>query len=131
MKKLWEFQDNKLIVKDDRIKIYQEFKHLKEDSFWYDDLIAEMGKYRLYAVGDICVKFPDGRYEKNGEAVEYAEELGYIDNNLQEVEWINNNWFEVGWITEDNRIEFDMGIVEHDYISALEMLVNYYEGLII
>lgn len=125
--KLWEFHDKELIINEKNMIIHQSLLHLKEDSFWYSGLIAEIGKYRLYAEGDICVEFPDGTYKKDNEAVEYAEELGYIDNNLQNVNWINNNWFEVGWV-EGNCIEFDCGVVEHDYISAIELLYSYYKG---
>ena len=136
MNKLWEFKDNKLVINDKRIIIHQELQHLREDSFWYDGLIAEMGKFRLYACGEIRI------YNKNGELVHdgFKERNGgiegelSIDNDLQKIGnnyddkyyWENNNWFEVGWIDENNCMTFDMGVVEDDYLSALKMLVSYY-----
>jgi len=100
----------------------------REDSFWYSGLIATMGKYRLYAEGDICVEFPDGNYEKDYRAVEHAEEIDFDDSDLHKLDWINNNWFEVGWVDYKGNIEFDLGVVEYNYDDAIEMLKQYYKG---
>ena len=112
----------------DKLIIEQEIQNQRQDSFWYDGLVAELGKYRLYAVGDINIVFPNGIQEKDGRAVEYAYDLNFKDNNLKDVEWINNNWFEVGWIDKNNHMQFDVGIVEYNYPSAIEMLKSYYKG---
>ena len=112
-----------------KVIICQEKFENRTDSFWYNGLIAELGKFRLYAVGEIRVNFPEDEENTYREfrAVEHALSLDYTDEDLLEVDWIHNNWFEVGWV-EGDTLEFDMGIVADNYDDAIELLKNYYNG---
>jgi len=103
----------------------------KEDSFWYEGLIASIGDYRLIACGEIRVNFPkDEEWYKNGRAVEEAELKSYTDKDLKKLEWGNNNWFEVvkgtvknGIVHVEDCMDCD---VSYDYDEAIDKLLTYY-----
>jgi hypothetical protein len=104
----------------------------REASFWYKGDIAILGNYKLIAVGDIRVNFQelqDDVWYKDEQAVDKALELGYFDEDLKDLEFGNNNWFEVIKVDKSgNMIDCDVGVVEFDYTSAIELLKNYYSN---
>jgi len=125
---------DKLIIEQKKIKGC-------EDSFWYDGLIASIGKYRLIATGDVIIrknggevaysggKFRDDTLEKKVRSDKTLEK--YVGQNYTNpYYWDNNNWYEVVYAREIiNGItqidDCDMGVVEYDYTRAIKMLKAY------
>lgn len=125
---------NKVIIAQKKIKGC-------EDSFWYDGLIASIGKYRLIATGDIRImkkggelaysngKFRDTALERdvlNDKTLESHVGQNYTDNYY----WDNNNWFEVVYAREiidgiPHILDCDDCVVEYDYTRAIKMLKAY------
>ena len=123
-----------------KIKILQKKQRGREDSFWYDGVIAAIGDYILIATGDIRVTFPSGESRKNDDAMQRALELGYKDEDLSKLGWINNNWFEVIRGTEKGgalvtveacSTDLEEINVSYDYDGAIENLKAYYEEKIL
>jgi hypothetical protein len=101
----------------------------KNDSYWYDGLIAFTGKYQLFARGEIkmmmvdedgnYVGMYDGKARDNYKSPEndkdlekvYACEGGYITDN--------NNWFEINVFDEP-----DFGLVVNNYDEGIERLIE-------
>ena len=120
-----------------KLKIIQKKTPGKTDSFFYDGAIAEMeGKdgvvYKLIAAGDIRVNIQGCSYRDASQA-ELNHKL--TDARLKQLEktgelsWDNNNWFEVVWLDKKSSSwECDIGVVEYDYDSGIEMLKNYANG---
>ena len=78
------------------MKIYQEkISENKQDSFWYDGLIAENNGFKVYAVGEIKLLFNDGVFYSNYHAVEYAEQQNLDDETIVDLYFDMNNWFEI------------------------------------
>jgi hypothetical protein len=125
----------------DKLQIHQKKIKGCEDSFWYDGLIASIGKYRLIASGDVRIdtkngdcaysggKFRDSRLEtlvRSDKTLEKHVGQNYTDPYY----WDMNNWFEVVYAKEIingiPQIEADdMGVVEYDYTRAINMLKAY------
>lgn len=100
-----------------KMKIYQKPFEDCQDSFFYEGLIAENGKFRLLAVGDIRVAFPDEDfYRKDSQALDEALDRNYTDKDLINLEFENNNWFEI--VGEEN----DFGDIYDTYDEALKAL---------
>lgn len=88
-----------------------------DDSFFYEGLIAEKGKYEMYACGEIKVR------DKNGTPVDLAmfesdSDLAMI--NDKDFSWDMNNWFEVG--SKDNQGFLVDSLVFYSYKQALKEL---------
>jgi len=112
-----------------------------EDSFWYDGLIASIGKYRLIASGDVRIQTKDGEiaYSNGDFRDSRLEKLVRSDKTLEKYVgqnyddpyyWENNNWFEVVYASKVvDGITYiddcDLGVVEYDYTSAIRMLKAY------
>ena len=115
----------------------QKFKDCS-DSFFYDGLIASIGKYRLIASGDIEIRNKKGdRVYARGKR--YCDDIVFnCDKDLSKIGnsyddklyWENNNWFEVvyGKEVKNGQVVIencDVGVVEYDYDSAIKMLKDY------
>ena len=122
----------------DKLIIHQQKFKDCSDSFFYDGLIASIGKYRLIASGDIEIRNKEGdRVFARGKR--YCDDVVFNnDKDLKKIgnsynhslRWENNNWFEVVYASKIvDGIAYiedcDMGIVEYDYDTAIEMLKNY------
>jgi hypothetical protein len=120
--------------------LQQKISDKHTDSFWYDgeiaELITENGTIlRLMVCGDVRIN------NKNGEIVFDCKERNdgikgglNNDDDLKKIGqnydddyyWENNNWFEVMFKTRDSEcFDGDLGVVEYDYDSAIQMLKNY------
>lgn len=120
----WEIEEVKPEIYQYRI----DKKH--KDSFWYYGLIARFGEYKLYAVGDIRVSFPDdpNTQHRDYHAVQEAVRRKYTDNDLAKCEWHNNNWFEI--VPDEHcypAYENFNGLIDGDYDSAMKSLLSIYE----
>lgn len=113
-----------------KIKYYQKPEKNRQDSFWFDGVIAAIGKYLLIATGEIGVTFPDRLHEHDYDAVKEALQRKWHDKDLMKLEWDNNNWFEViyGTVDKNNIIHMEdceMGDVAYDYAEGIERLKIY------
>lgn len=106
----------------------------QEDSFWYrDDSLAVVqfpNGNKLYAdaCGEIRVQFEiDGEVYRNHKAVEKAEELNFVDADLDRIGMLfdafgNNNWFAIReYDIHGECSQSDLGIA-HTYDEAMELL---------
>jgi len=111
-----------------KIQIHQPKIKDCDDSFFYDGLIAEKGKYKMYATGEIRIyRQKDGEiigqhngwkgYDNFQLEIKTDKDLERIRNNFDdEYYWDMNNWFEI--IEDDTHI----GEVKHSYDEALDWL---------
>jgi len=98
----------------------------KQDSFWYDGVIANTKNYSLEAMGDIEIEVNDKTYQDDGARV-FAGSRGWTDEELDKnvSEWQHNNWFE---ILKGKRINGRLmlqggeGKVYHEYDEAMKEL---------
>ena len=102
----------------------------RQDSFWFDGVVARLGRYELVACGDLECKFAgDSNWYRDGNAVEraYARKLNddslYLTEKNGVVEWDNNNWFEV--VGESG--ECVIGDVDHTFDEGIRSLIHFYE----
>jgi hypothetical protein len=94
------------------------------DSIWYDDLIAEMGEYKLYVLGIVRIYDEDGlvhdgwKERNNGFPFKFEndDDLKKIYDN-DKYFWEHNNWFEI--IHDKDEGE---GIVEYGYDEGIKTL---------
>lgn len=113
----------------EQLKILQPKQKDREDSFWYDGDIAQLGKYVLVAVGEIRIIL----YEADGSTERYDDEKareeainrGYTDKDIINesivAEWLNNNWFEV--VATDGSYGYsNCGDVTENYDSGIDLL---------
>lgn len=113
----------------------------KLDSFFYDtgdvtSVVATDGtEFRLICEGEVEITLhPDSPKKrcdyKNDQRFEAIEKHKLTDRKLQglnkrnEIYWSMNNWFEVIWKVPGGDWDCDLGTVEHDYDSAIQMLKN-------
>lgn len=101
-----------------------------DDSFFYEGLIAEKGKHKLYAVGEIRIYQEDkkgnyvGMYDRKARDsfdlnIKTDKDLTKIGSDYgDKYRWDMNNWFEVF----DSSDEIDIGIVYYSYKEALNHL---------
>lgn len=133
---------NNKIPKTYPLEIMQSKERGKHNSFWYDGIIAKIGKYILIATGEVriqakggdivyyCGKFEDSEFEKlvvNDKALYKHVGQSYDDRYY----WENNNWFEVVYGTYEKSVnryyieDCDMGVVEYEYDEAIKLLKWY------
>jgi hypothetical protein len=68
------------------------------NSFWYDGIVAEMGRFLLMTAGETKVSFKDnGPSYNHKDALRYAKRHGLMDKDLKKpnVEFSMGNWFTV------------------------------------
>jgi hypothetical protein len=107
----------------DLIIVQKKIDKKHSDSFWYDGLIASIGKYNLIASGEIDITFKENENNyKNDRAVEEAMHRKLTDKNINNAIWDNNNWFEV----VDNDGNGVLGDVAYDYDEGITLLKQYY-----
>jgi hypothetical protein len=117
---------------NNKIEIWQQKIKNREESFWYDGIIANIENYYLIATGEIRVTFPNGHYDNDKRAVEYATDLKFEDKDLEKLQWHNNNWFEIvlGETDENKKlhiIDCELGDVAFTYDEGIEMLRLYHK----
>ena len=87
------------------MKIHQEkISNEHNDSLFYDGLIAENGKYKLYATGEIDIRYENGNdfgrhngiksYDDFPIEIENDNDIKKISDNDKYI-WNMNNWFEL------------------------------------
>lgn len=118
-------------MKKKKLKIHMDKMESREESFWYDGMVASIGKYVLIATGEIRITFPDEQRFRDGQAVKEAWQRGYKDKSLKKLEFENNNWFEVVYgkvIGSTGRLSIEdciMGDVVFTYDEGIAMLKSY------
>ena len=110
-----------------KLKIHQK-KISKDhnDSIWYNGLIAEYGKYKLYVIGDVEIYDRDGlvhdgwKERNNGikGGLKNDKDLKKVGSDYNDkYYWSLINWFEL--IYDGDQGE---GIVEYDYDEGIKTL---------
>ena len=119
------------VIPSKHLKIYFPKIKGKDDSIWYDGLIASYGDALLYAVGDVKIVDAEGECVFDGQPrndfYEYCPDD--IDTDKKLVECIEknnwhyeeNNWFEITCTTKDKKGVFTYGIA-YTYSEAIKML---------
>jgi hypothetical protein len=110
------------------MKIYQEkISNEHNDSLFYDGLIAENGKYKLYATGEIDIRYENGNdFGRHNGIKSYDDFPIEIENDhdIQKIfndsnyRWEMNNWFEI--ITDGEAGFGDM--IYGNYDDAIQAL---------
>jgi len=122
----------------DKLIIEQKKMKNRNDSFWYDGVIARIGKYSLIACGDIRILSSKSDFSCNGfktfdETNEFEinllegtdKDLKRIGNGYDDdYYWDNNNWFEV---VDKETGESIIGDVAYDYDEGIKLLKQYYK----
>ena len=123
-----------------RLKILEKRLRNKQDSFFYGGDIAiayanDGTKFLLIACGEIRLDIKSKKYGnifiRNSSVDKWTRILKLGDKKLERylengtAEWHNNNWFEIIWLNEDGNWDFDIGMVEHEYDSGIQMLRDY------
>ena len=113
------------------MKIYQKKISDKHDNcVWYDGLIAEHKGYKLYAVGEVKMKYEKGdkiggwvngkSYDDFPIELENDDDLDKLyDEQMNEkdgFEWVYNNWFEI--VDDKNELILD----DYSYDDAIKTL---------
>ena len=114
-----------------KVEIMQPKMKGRNDSFWYDGLVAVCGDAKLYAVGEIRIINKNGDLVHDGYKTRndgFPEFGGYIrdDNDLSKLEefgytWDYNNWFSVIVETKDKPYDEDV-VVGYGYDEAILQL---------
>lgn len=132
---------NDTLEKAGNIKILQnKLPGKRDNSFWYDGEVAQIGEYFLVANGEITVDFPyiKSPYEScrfcGYNAAEEGLRRNYFDEDLAKISFNENNWFEVVRVcdTQGGCFQSDeLGDTADTYDEGLRMLKRYFEGNIL
>ena len=102
-------------MKKTKLTIHQPKIKGCDDSFFYEGLIAEKGKYKMFAYGEIRIK------DKNGSIVDlgtFEDDSDLEMVNDEDFSWDMNNWFEIGK-DDDN---FLGNFISYSYKEAIKHL---------
>jgi hypothetical protein len=106
---------------DRELKVYQKkISKNKQDSIWYDGVIAEIGGYTLEVHGEIKVKYKD-QVLWGDDVIRFAMRKRWNDKHLKYFDFDDNNWFE---LFDKNKV--NSYVCDGDYDSALDDLVHLF-----